>query len=134
MAQSLPGKHPGYVHALSDLRAARWNLYHQPGDAHVYAGEDAGIQEIDAAIGEIKKAAIDDGKSIDDHPPVDTQEHGSRLLKSLENLQKARADISNEEDNPDVRELRHHAIEHIDRAIKAAHAAHTEWLKDVQKK
>jgi hypothetical protein len=130
MAQALPGKHPGYLHALSDLRAARWFLYHQPGDAKVYNGEDAGIQEIDAAIGEIKRASIDDGKDVNDHPNVDVHEHGSRLLKALETLKRAKEDISGEEDNPDTRELRHRAIEHIDRAYKAADEAHNAWLKE----
>ena len=133
MAQVLPGKHPGYLHALSDLRAARWFLYHQPGDAKVYADEDVGITEIDAAIGEIKKAAIDDGKDLNDHPNVDVKEHGSRLLKSIETLKKARADVGGEEDNPEVRELRHHAIEHIERALHAAEKAHAAWLAEVKK-
>ena len=64
----LPGKHPAYLHALSDLRAARWMMQHRPGDAAVSAHEDVAIAEIDAAIGEIKHAAIDDGKNIGDHP------------------------------------------------------------------
>src|SRR5271168_5658512 len=66
----MPGKHPAYLHALSDLRAARWMLEHRPGDAAVSAQEDVAITEIDKAIGEIKKASIDDGKDIHDHPPV----------------------------------------------------------------
>ena len=63
----LPGKHPYYLHALSDLRAARWMLEHRPGDAAVSGQEDVAITEIDAAIGEIKRASIDDGKDIHDH-------------------------------------------------------------------
>jgi hypothetical protein len=129
-AQVLPGKHPGYLHSLTDLRTARWFLYHQPGDTKVYEGEDEAIREIDAAIGEIKKASIDDGKDLNDHPNVDVHEHGSRLLKSIETLKKAHADIDGEEDNPQVRELRHHALEHIDRAIHAAERAHGAWLKE----
>jgi len=132
-AQQLPGAHPHYLHALSDLRAARWFLYHQPGDAKVYSGEDVGISEIDAAIGELKRAAIDDGKDINDHPHVDVKEHGSRLLKAIETLKKARADSSLEEDNPQTQGLRHRVVEHIDRAIHAAEQAHAEWLKDVKK-
>ena len=31
----MPGKHPFYLHALSDLRTARWMLEHRPGDAAV---------------------------------------------------------------------------------------------------
>ena len=130
MAQMVPGKHPAYLHALTDLRTARWFLYHQAGDAKVYAGEDRGINEIDAAINEIKRASIDDGKDINDHPNVDVKEHGSRLLKAIETLKKAHADIDKEEDNPDARELRHRSLEHIDRAIKAAESAHAEWLAE----
>src|SRR5471032_299417 len=66
----LPGKHPAYLHALSDLRAARWMLEHRPGDPAVSAQEDVAISEIDGAIAEIKRAAIDDGKDIHDHPNV----------------------------------------------------------------
>lgn len=129
-AQQLPGAHPGYLHSLTDLRTARWFLYHQPGDAKVYGDEDVGITEIDAAIGEIKKASIDDGKDVNDHPKVDVHEHGSRLLKAIETLKKAHADIDGEEDNPEARGLRHRALDHIDKALHAAERAHAAWLKD----
>jgi hypothetical protein len=133
MAQTLPGKHPGYLHALSDLRAARWFLYHQPGDSVVSGDEDVAITQIDASIGELKKASIDDGKDLKDHPALDIKDHGSRLLKSIETLKKAHADIDREEDNPEVRELRHHALEHIDKAIHAAEGAHSKWLASLKK-
>jgi hypothetical protein len=133
MSQVLPGKHPGYLHSLSDLRAARWFLYHQPGDSAVSGEEDQSISEIDAAIRDIKKASIDDGKDLNDHPAVDVKEHGSRLLKSIEALKKAHGDIDHEEDNPEGRELRHHALEHIDKAIHAAEAAHSKWLQQIGK-
>jgi hypothetical protein len=29
------GDHPGYLHALTDLRGARWNLQHRPGDTRM---------------------------------------------------------------------------------------------------
>jgi len=129
----LPGKHPGYLHALTDLRAARWLLNHQPGDPKVSGSEDVAIMEIEAAIGEIKRAAIDDGKNLNDHPSVDVKEHGSRLLKSIETLKKAMGDIAGEEDNPEVRALRHKAFEHIDKAVRAAEKAHTEWIRQDHK-
>lgn len=128
-AQQLPGKHPGYLHSLTDLRSARWYLYHQPGDSAVSGDEDVAINEIDAAIAEIKRASIDDHKDLNDHPKEDVKEHGSRLLKSIELLHAAHHDIDQEEDNPEVRELRHRALEHIDKAINAADRAHTNWLK-----
>jgi hypothetical protein len=49
----LPGNHPAYLHALSDLRAARWMLEHRAGDAAVSGQEDVAITEIDAAINEM---------------------------------------------------------------------------------
>ena len=131
-AADLPGKHPAYLHALTDLRTARWLLEHQQGDVKVYADEDVAITEVDATINEIKRASIDDGKDLHDHPNVDVHEHGSRLLRSIESLKKARADISGEEDNPGIHELRRRALEHLDHAIRAADHAHAEWLKDVK--
>jgi hypothetical protein len=131
-AQQLPGAHPHYVHALSDLRAARWFLYRQPGDARVFADEDFSIREIDAAIGELKRAAIDDGKNLEVHPKADVHEHGSRLLKAVETLRKAHADVDQEEDNPQLQGLKHRILEHIDRAIGGAERAHAEWLRDVK--
>lgn len=129
-AAQLPGDHPGYLHALTDLRTARWFLFHQPGDSRVSASEDVAIIEIDKALREIKLASIEDGKDLNDHPAVDIGEHGSKLLRAIETLRKARADISGEEDNPEARELRHRAHEHIDRAIQAAEKAHADWLID----
>ena len=38
----LPGKHPYYLHALSDLRSARWMLQHRAGVAES-GNSDAGI-------------------------------------------------------------------------------------------
>jgi hypothetical protein len=132
-SQVVPGKHPFFLHALTDLRNARWLLQHQPGDRKVYSEEDVAIQEIDAALNEIRRAAIDDGKDINDHQKVDVKEQGSRLLRAIETLKKAHADIDQEEDNPTVRELRHRASEHIERATMAADRAHAAWLKDAGK-
>jgi len=67
----VPGQHPYYLHARSDLRAVRWMLRHRPGDTTVSANEELAIAEINKAIGAIKPAAIDDGKNIEDHPSVD---------------------------------------------------------------
>lgn len=113
----LPGKHPAYLHALSDLRTARWMLEHRPGDAAVSDHEDMAIIEIDKAIGEIKHAAIDDGKDIHDHPPMDVApDRPGRLHKALELLHKVHSDVAREEDDPATRGLRDRAIGHIDAA------------------
>jgi hypothetical protein len=120
----LPGKHPYYLHALSDLRAARWMLEHRPGDAAVSGQEDTAIVEIDAAIGEIKHAAIDDGKDIHDHPAVQgPNDRPGRLHKALELLRKVHSDVAREEDDPMVKGLRNRAVGHIDGAIHATELA-----------
>jgi len=120
----LPGKHPYYLHALSDLRAARWMLEHRAGDATVSANEDVAITEINKAIGANKQADIDDGKNIEDHPKVDVPpDQRGRLHKALELLSKVHADVAREEDDPLTRGLRDRAVGHIDAARNATEGA-----------
>ena len=125
-AADLPGHHPAYLHALTDLRAARWNLEHRPGDAAVSAQEDVAIVETDHAIGEARKAATEDGKNVADHPQEDAKlDRPGRLHHALELLGRAKSDIAQEEDNPESRELRNRIVGHVDRAIEATrHAIH----------
>jgi hypothetical protein len=112
-----PSRHPAYLHALTDLRAARAFLEH-PANVVVKWDEKRAVHEIDEAMRRIKEAAIDDGKDIADHEPVDRPTWGGRLQRSLELLAKARADIAEEEDSPSsaVHQLRGHAFEHIGNA------------------
>ncbi|MFL9485531.1 hypothetical protein ACI6Q2_22310 [Chitinophagaceae bacterium LWZ2-11] len=118
------GDHPYYLHALSDLRAARWMIEHRPGDWQRTVDEVEAVKQIDAAINEIKKASIDDGKDINDHPPVDERnEHDGRLHESVDFLKKAHADVNHEEDNEFAQGLRGRALKHIDDAIRAAKKA-----------
>jgi hypothetical protein len=125
----LPGKHPAYLHALSDLRAARWLVEHRPGDTAVSGDEDVALVRIDETINEIKHASIDDGKDIHDHPPVDEKlDRRGRLHRAEELLKRSRADIAREEDDPMVRGLRDRAIRHLDDAIRATHKV----IRDVE--
>ena len=105
--------HPGYLHALSDLRMARFLLHRdQIGPKDQYA-----ISEIDQAIAEIRQASIDDGKNLNDHPPVDASwDEKGRFHKALEMLDKAHQDISQFEDNSYAQGLQHRALFHIDKA------------------
>jgi len=120
----LPGKHPYYLHALSDLRVARWMLEHRPGDAAVSGQEDIAVTEIDKALGEIKKAAIWDGKDVHDHPAVDLPaDHPGRLHRAAELLRKVHSDVAREEDDPITRGLRNRATMHIDEALHATEHA-----------
>ena len=62
--------------------------------------EKEAIHAIDDAIAEIKRASIDDGKDLNDHPPVDARlDHTGRLHRARQLLDSARQDISHEEDN-----------------------------------
>jgi len=116
-----PEHHPAYLHALSDLRASRWLIEHRTGDWAQTMDESRAVREIDEAIGELKKAAYDDGKNVNDHPPVDERpDHRGRLHEAIELMRKARGEIAREEDNQYADHLRDHAINHIDEAIRAA--------------
>jgi hypothetical protein len=119
-----PGHHPAYLHALVDLRHARAHLERQDGDREFRWDEHAAIREIDLAIREIREAAIDDGKNLADHPPVDFKtDYFGRVHRALELLRQARADCAQEEDNDFARGLRHRALRHIEEAIHLAEDA-----------
>ena len=119
-----PSKHPAYLHALSDLGTARWMLAHRPGDAAVSAHESEAISEIDHATAELKRAATDDGKNINDHPSVDVpNDNRGRLHKAADLLRKVHADTYREEDNSDARGSRDRALGHIDAALHATEQA-----------
>ena len=114
-----PGKHPAYLHALTDLRTARWELEKRGGDAQVKWDEKEAVGQIDAAIGEIKKAAIDDGKNLADHPKEDAGklDRKARLHDALRLLEKAEKDIKEKEDNSFAEGLQDRALKHIGMAI-----------------
>src|SRR5271170_3488296 len=96
---ALPGSHPAYLHALTDLRDARAHL-ERPDGGELRDQEKKAIHEIDDAINEIKKASIDDGKDLNDHPPVDAHmDWTGRLHRALELVNKAHNDVAQEEDN-----------------------------------
>lgn len=116
-AKAAPGReHPAYLHALTDLRQARAHLQ-RPDGGELREQEKKAIHEIDDAISEIKKAAIDDGKDINDHAPVDARmDWGGRLHRALELVNKAHNDIAQEEDNGYAQGLQQRALEHIDKA------------------
>ncbi len=111
------GKHPAYLHALTDLRHARAHLERGDGGQLGHEEREA-IEQIDAAINDIKKASIDDGKDLNDHPPVDAGlDHTGRLHRARQLLDKARQDIGHEEDNGFAQGLQQRSFGHIDHAI-----------------
>lgn len=118
-----PGRHPHYLHARSDLRAAQW-ISRGGGEHDVVRRLHEADREIEAAIHEIDHAAVIDHKDIDDHPRIDEHlDRTGRFRKMMELLQRARADIGREEDNPHAVEWRNLAYRHIDRAMEFVHRA-----------
>jgi hypothetical protein len=116
--------HPEYLHALSDLRLAR--AYISEGD--VGHRGDYVIQEIDEAIGEIKAASIDDGKPLEDHPPIDaTLDFHGRFHRALDLINHAHGDVDQEEDNGFAQGLKHRALHHIDKARDTLRDIITGW-------
>jgi hypothetical protein len=117
------GAHPAYLHSLSDMRLAR-ALLARPASPEVQWDEGNAIREIDAAIREIKQASIDDGKPLEDHPPIDVNlHHRDRLRNARRLLHGAAADIEQREDNGWNNGLRGRALEHIRRAEQAVRQA-----------
>ncbi len=123
-------QHPGYLHALSDLRSAYWLIQHRGANDPAQANEENhALGEIRAAYGELQKASIVDGKNIYDQPPPDFAwgDHGGRLHRALDLLRKAHDEIGAEEDNPAARGLRNRATGHIDAAGRWTAAALQFW-------
>jgi hypothetical protein len=114
-----PGAHPAFLHSLTDLRAARWHLEKRGGsDALKKADHDA-VVEIDHCIDEIKKASIDDGKNLTDHPAEDAgKDKEGDVHRARELLKKAKKDIEEKETNPAVKDLRAKAVHFLDEALK----------------
>jgi hypothetical protein len=95
----VPAIHPAYLHAISDLRYARALLYREDWRP-VMHDQRAAVEEIDRAIGEAKRAAIDDGKNPNDHPPIDRGlGWEGRFRKAMELLNSAERDLSEAETN-----------------------------------
>ncbi len=116
--------HPHYLHSLSDLRAARWQIEHRPGNWQMSVDEVNAVKQIDETINDIKKASIDDGKDLNDHPKADeVQDHVGRLHKAVEFLKKAQGDVNQEEDNGFAQGLQGKALKHINDAIKLTEKA-----------
>ena len=124
-ANAFAGEHPAYLKALADLRAARWLIDHRPAKDWVQSKEEAAaVREIDAAIKEIKGAAIDDHKDINDHVGAqEVKERVGRLRAAIELLRKTRADIAQREDDKFAQGLRNRAFVHVDEAIRSLERA-----------
>lgn len=99
-------------------------LANRPGDAAVTAHESEAIGEIDHAINELNRAAVNDGKNINSRPPADAPaDYRGRLHKAADLLRNVRSETYREEDNPSSVGLRDRALGHIDAALHATDRA-----------
>lgn len=116
------GRHPAYLHALADLRAAQWQVDHRrPEDGAVSADETIVHDELSATIRDVERAAWQDGKAGDWQPPPDARlPREGRLHAAIDLMLKARADIAREEDDPRSRPLQAQILAHLDAALSAA--------------
>jgi hypothetical protein len=129
-APPMPAVHPAYLRAISDLRYARALLF-RPDWGPVMRDQRAAVDEIDHAIGEAKRAAIDDGKNPDDHPPIDRGlGWEGRFRKAMELLDSAERDLAQAETNGAAAGWRNAAILNV-RNAKAfvAKAMRDSWWR-----
>jgi hypothetical protein len=111
------GPHPEYIYALQDLRMARAYLNDGWAWEPVRQQDNQAIHEIDAAIHDIKAAAIDDGKGINDHPPFDPHMGWhDRFGQAMDRLKRAHGDIVRSQTMNESIDLRNRALRHIDAA------------------
>ncbi|MGA8768548.1 MAG: hypothetical protein WB559_16150 [Candidatus Acidiferrales bacterium] len=107
-------KYDSYHSALGQLRAARAYIEH-PDSGQLHDQEKNALAEIDAAIAEVKSVA-DDGKSLDNHPSIDSNARWiAKLNKAVEQLNKAHDNVAKEDDTSGARER---AVDHIGKARK----------------
>lgn len=120
-----PGRHPHYIHALSDLRAAQWQIDHRrPEDGEVREDEQVSSDEIAIAIRSVADAAYRDGKDLGFQPPPDAPPtYSGRLHAAIDLLRAARTDLALPEDDPVARAQQHSALLRLDAALHAAQRA-----------
>jgi hypothetical protein len=118
-----PGRHPAYLRARTDMRRAQF-LLRVPEEPNVTRRLVEADHEVEAAVHEVDRAAVLDGKNIEDHPRVDTRlDRRGRFHRIVELLRSARADLGREEDNGRASGWRDAAYRHIDQALEHVHRA-----------
>lgn len=119
------GQHPHYLHALSDLRAAQWQVDHRrPEDGQIQEDEMVASDEVAFAIQTVAHAAMADGKEMQFAPLPDANPgYEGRLHAAIDLLRKAREDVARQEDDPAARGQQRMSLLHIDAVIHASDRA-----------
>ena len=118
--------HSAYLHALTDLRAARWLIANRPGGWAQTDNEAMAIHAIEVAVYEIIKADIDDGKyynSVPDMPDINIPDRQGRIERAIELIRKARADVNLDDDDTFAGGLKLRELTRIDEAMRLAEKA-----------
>ena len=112
---------PAYLHAISDLRTAR--AYLEMDARPKFEGHRRhAIEEMDKALGEMKKAAIDDGKNPWEAPPAQSGgDPAAPIHSALKLLDNAHDAVGSGADSPENRGLQIRSLKHIDEARAALH-------------
>jgi len=120
-----PGRHPHYIHALSDLRAAQWQVDHRlPEDGAIREDEQVSSDEVALAIRSVSDAAHRDGKDLGFQPPPDApMAYGGRLRAAIDLLRAAHNDLALPEDDPVARGQQRLALLRVDAALHSAERA-----------
>jgi hypothetical protein len=106
--------HPAYLKALSNLRYARALLENTNPNAPWAPPVAKAIGGIDMAIKQIKIASVEDGKNLNDHPPIDSKVlYGDRLRSANSLLEEAYREISQRESDDFAQGLKHRALDFI---------------------
>ena len=117
------GDHPSYLHAIPNLRHAV-QLLERPDAPNVAGPEEAAVRELDASIADIRQAARDDWKPLAILPALNIHlDWRGRLHEALKEIEKARREISKEEDDRAARGLRNRALDHLDHAMNLVQQA-----------
>lgn len=120
------GRHPHYMHAMSDVSVAYLLVRrHGGGDPPVRHEEERAMVAIQYAFSTLQNAATVVRKDPDYQPPADNTDydHRGRLHRALDLLHDAREAVDVEEDDHDARPLKARALGQIDAAIHATEEA-----------
>jgi hypothetical protein len=115
--------HPHYRQALSDLRTARAYL-RGDGNDNIGVDQKAALDEIGQAIGEIRRASIDDGRGTDYRPEIDASlDRRARLQKAVDLITSARRALGFSEDDRATLGWRKNAQRDLGDALASAQRA-----------
>ncbi|BBD62341.1 hypothetical protein NIES2109_51800 [Nostoc sp. HK-01] len=116
VSADIPGKHPYYIHARSDLRQAEL-LLQKADESNVLQEEKAAYSKVHTAIAELDKAAVLDRKDINNYPAIDSSlKHLDKFRSIYKLLRSAEKNIEREEDNHSAVGWRNRAKVNIEQA------------------